>query len=65
MELQQFIYEDSIRYYADKLIHLLTQEVFSEFAEALIEFLASNEPIPYKLQLTGTPKTPKSAMRNC
>ena len=48
MELQKTVCDESLRYYIDKLMHLLTKEAFSEFAEELLQFLSSNEPLPYK-----------------
>lgn len=46
--LQQDVCDESLVYYIDKLMNMLTAEVFSEFAEELFSFLSSNEPIPYK-----------------
>lgn len=65
IELQRVVCDESLTYYLDKLMNMLTADVFSEFTEELFQFLSSNEPIPYRFQLTENQSVPKSPTRAC
>ena len=65
IELQRVVCDESLTYYLDKLMNMLTADVFSEFTEELFQFLSSNEPIPYRFQLTESQSVPKSPTRAC